>query len=127
MSSKRSSLPSLYLVGILLSAGACNSTGPASSDYEISGTVRDKGTATPIAGATVYVLAPGLYTSTTVTQQITGADGKYDIKFNARCPGSGRYYVLPSKWPTYVDNTAGKSFDCLSGSAVIDFDLTATP
>ncbi len=126
MSSRKFSLPGLYLVAmILLSAGACSSfTGPGFADYEISGTVTDKGTGAPIAGATVSVYVPSFTATTSVAQQTTGADGKYDIKFNARCPGGGTYDLHASKAPNYYYAGPGRYFDCKYGSAVIDFDLT---
>jgi hypothetical protein len=127
MSLRRFLRSKLFFLALPLAVGACgasNASGPETS-YHISGTVRIKGTATPMAGAVVTVLED-LFSDGPLAKQTTGSDGKYDVTFTARCPSSGTFTVIPSAAGYFTVNFY--NFQCKDPSGTLDMEvISLTP
>jgi hypothetical protein len=116
--------PKLFLLALPLAVGACgasNELGPETS-YHISGTVRIKGTATPMAGAVVTVFED-LFSDGPLATQTAGSDGKYDVTFTARCPASGTFLVIPSAAGYFTVDFY--NFQCRNASGTLDLEVTS--
>jgi hypothetical protein len=124
MSLRRFLRPKLFLLALPLAVGACgdsNSTGPEIS-YHISGTVRIKDTATPMAGAVVSVYED-LFSDGSLAKQTTGSDGKYDVTFTARCPHGGTFLVVPTAVGYFPVNFY--DFQCKDASGTLDMEVVS--
>ena len=122
MSLRRFLRSKLFLLALPLAVGACeasNGLGPETS-YHITGTVRIKGTATPMAGAVVNVFED-LFSDGPLAEQTTGSDGKYDVTFTARCPPSGTFLVIPSAAGYFTVDFY--NFQCRNASGTLDLEV----